>query len=218
MPERRAVLAALSTLTPLSTLVAGCTGSGGTETAAGDGTPTARTPTREPTPTPSETTTRTATASPTQTPDESTGTTSTPTSTPEPPASYLPNEGDGWERLGTDGADWGYLGGVEGVRARYGGPEGVTFQFVAMRVRDGADPAQIARNWQCTGDVTVVTVHPPYVLAVSSGTKQTPRTPDFAPWMDTTPVPGAAPRARELLARSPRLDDDRVAAGRVDCG
>jgi hypothetical protein len=171
--------------------------------------------------------TRTTAASESATPEKTTQTrsvtetapaTTTATATPDRTADdFLPVSGDGWRLDSTEQEDWRYLGGSDGVRGVYTAPDGVVFHVVVMRVSDPNTPEQIARNWKCSGQWSAVVTFREFVLAASSGTKQPPRTPDFAPWMSETPHPETAEEARELLARSPVLTPDAVASSGVVC-
>lgn len=132
------------------------------------------------------------------------------------PETILPPPGDGWTRDRTDGADWRYLGGTDGIRGYYTSPDGVAFQAVVMRARR-TSPAQIARNWHCVGRWSVAVAVREFVVAASSGTKQKRQTPDFAPWMSGTPHPGTDDDARALLVRSPVLSRETVASSAASC-
>lgn len=175
------------------------------------------TPTQEsPTDTEQSPTTRSTTSTTLTT--ATTKQTETPTQTRALTPKYiLPPSGAGWTLEQTSEEDWRYLGGEDGIRGYYTGPDGVDFQVVVMRTLSSNDPKQIGENWKCVGKWSVVLTLRDFVIAASSGTKQTPRTPDFAPWMDGTPHPNTTTDARELLERSPALTTESIDAGEVSC-
>jgi hypothetical protein len=121
---------------------------------------------------------------------------------------------NGWTRDRTEEFHAKELGGSEGVRGYYTGPDGTGYQVLVLRAGDWA--AGNARSWRCAGWQVAFAVDG-VALAASTGTAQRTFTPERPPTMAESPVPGTDSRVRELLALSPELEPSDIPEA-SECG
>lgn len=185
--NRRRVLALLSVTIPIS----GCTFRGSDT----DGTPSDHPPS-----TTSEPTAETAT--------------STPTSENPSPRAYLPESTDGWELERTGDFEWSVLGGNDGIRGYYTGPDGGSYEVLVMFSEYPVDGS--ARSWACAGWQIALALDS-VAMAASTGTDQRTFTPERPPQMTQTPASEREAEVRELLTLSPKLTAAVIEDNRVEC-
>lgn len=136
------------------------------------------------------------------------------TATPAGPEGYLPEPGDGWEQEKTGDYDWESLGGQDGVRGFYTGPDGENYEAVVMFSEDFAEGS--ARSWACAGwQIALATDG--VAVAASTGTEQRTFTPEKPPTMTRTPARGREDRVHEFLTRSPRFTAEEIERQQITC-
>lgn len=141
----------------------------------------------------------------------------TTTGNDEPNArDFLPPSTDGWELTETDHHHWGALGGTDGIRGHYRGPDVNEYQLIVMFRNSNTEG--VAEAWSCAGWQIALAVDG-VAIAASTGTDQREFTPEKPPTMTRTPVPETKASVRELLLHSPHLTESALEENTVtrDC-
>jgi hypothetical protein len=151
------------------------------------------------------------------TPTESDSSSSTP-ELPDP-RSYLPEPNDEWTLDRTTPLVAAPLGGADGVRGYYTGPDAVEYEVIVFVSRRDYNYAPgTAESFACVG-WQVALVLDRVAVAASTGTDQSTSTPtpEAPPTMDRSPAPERLDDVRTLLALSPRLTPDEIRASEARC-
>lgn len=141
-------------------------------------------------------------------------------STPKLPAprSYLPEPNDEWTRDRIAPLEVAPLGGADGIRGYYTGPDGIQYEVIVfVSSRDYNYAPGTAESFACAGWQVAFTLDRVVAVAASTGTAQRTFTPEAPPTMDQTPAPERVDEVRTLLALSSRLTADEIQAIEVQC-
>lgn len=145
--------------------------------------------------------------------------TSSSTATPElpDPRSYLPEPNDEWTREQVRNIEVAPLGGEEGVRGIYTGPDDVEYHVIVFVSNRNSNYAPgTAQSFACAGWQISVSKDR-VAVAASTGTEQRTFTPEAPPRMNRAPDPERVDEVRALLERSPRLTSEEVELFQVSC-
>lgn len=140
--------------------------------------------------------------------------TSRPASENLSPRAYLPESTDGWELERTGDFEWSVLGGNDGIRGYYTGPDGGSYEVLVMFSEYPVDGT--AHSWACAGWQIALALDG-VAIAASTGTDQREFTPERPPQMTQTPASGREDDVHELLTLSPQLTAATIADNRVTC-
>ena len=133
------------------------------------------------------------------------------------PRSYLPEPDDEWTREQVRNIEVAPLGGEEGIRGIYTGPDGFEYHVIVfVSIRDRNNAPGTARSFACAGWQISVSKDR-VAVAASTGTDQRTFTPELPPRMDRAPAPERVDEVRALLERSPRLTPEEVDLFEASC-
>lgn len=130
------------------------------------------------------------------------------------PESYLPESTDDWHRNRTGDFDWESIGGTDGIRGYYTGPDGGSYEVIVMFSDYSVEGN--AESWACAGWQIVLALDG-VVMAASTGTDQRTFTPEDPPTMTQTPDRGRVDKVHELVTLSPKLTTRDIEENLVTC-